>query len=140
MIYLTIFLGLFTLIVIAGISSPKFYARSDAGATSSSQIAAALLIDLGTVDIRRMGTNRGEYSNGVFRVTTIGRRVRSARIDESRPSLGRKRDEGSHQGGGLGSACAYAGGDSDARHRQCSVLLALNVDAPKQLRLVIRSA
>jgi hypothetical protein len=50
------------IVVIAGISSPKFYARGDAGATSSSQIAAALLIDLGTVDIRRVGTNRGEYS------------------------------------------------------------------------------
>lgn len=40
----------------------KLYSRADAGATSSSQIAAALLIDPDTVDIRRVGTNRGEYS------------------------------------------------------------------------------
>jgi hypothetical protein len=50
------------LIVVAGISSQKLYSCGDAGATSSSQIAAALLIDLGTVDIRRVGTHRGEYS------------------------------------------------------------------------------
>jgi hypothetical protein len=90
MIYLTIFPEPLMLFVVAGGSSPKFYARSDAGATSSSQIAAVLLIDLGTIDIRSVGTNRGEYSNGVFRVKTIGRRVCSARIDESCPSLGRK--------------------------------------------------
>jgi hypothetical protein len=44
------------IIVVAGLSSQKLYSRGDAGATSSSQIAAALLIDLGTVDIRRVGT------------------------------------------------------------------------------------
>jgi hypothetical protein len=57
------------LFVVAGESSPKLYSRADAGATSSSQNAAALLIDLETVDIRRVGTHRGEYSrSGVFRV------------------------------------------------------------------------
>jgi hypothetical protein len=44
------------LIVVAGESSLKLYSRGDAGATTSSQNAAALLIDLGTVDIRRVGT------------------------------------------------------------------------------------
>jgi hypothetical protein len=68
---------------------PQTLRCSTATATSSSQNAAALLIDLGTVDIRRVGTNHGEYSQGVFRVKTIDRRVRSARNDESRPSLGR---------------------------------------------------
>ena len=114
------------LVVVVGASSRKLYSRNDAGATISSQNAAALLIDLGTVDIRRVGTNHGEYSQGVFRVKTIGRRVRSARNDESRPSLGRKWHEGSHQGGGLGSARAFAGGDGDARHRQHLVLRALS--------------
>ncbi|MGL9618259.1 hypothetical protein QRQ56_09680 [Bradyrhizobium sp. U531] len=56
------------LIVVAGIGPQKLYSCVDAGATTSSQNAAALLIDLGTVDIRRVGTNRGEYSQGVFRV------------------------------------------------------------------------
>ncbi|WP_156951689.1 hypothetical protein [Bradyrhizobium sp. WSM1743] len=64
------------LFVAIGESSQRLYSRVDAGATSSSQIAAALLIDPDTVDIRRVGTNRGEYSQGVFRVKTIGRRVR----------------------------------------------------------------
>jgi hypothetical protein len=50
------------LFAIAGESSLKLYSCADAGATSSSQIAAALLIDPDTVDIRRVGTNRGEYS------------------------------------------------------------------------------
>ncbi|NUR11688.1 MAG: hypothetical protein HOQ20_07570 [Bradyrhizobium sp.] len=60
------------LIVVAGIGSQKLYSCADAGATSRSQIAAALLIDLGTVDIRRVGTNRGEYSrSGVFRVKQL---------------------------------------------------------------------
>jgi hypothetical protein len=77
------------LIVVAAENFPKLYSRATSGATLSSQNAAALLIDLGTVDIRRVGTNHGEYSQGVFRVKTIGRRVRSARNDESRPSLGR---------------------------------------------------
>jgi hypothetical protein len=44
------------LIVVAAESSTKLYSRGDAGATTSSQNAAALLIDLGTVDIRRVGT------------------------------------------------------------------------------------
>jgi hypothetical protein len=44
------------LIVVAAESSAKLYSRGDAGATTSSQNAAALLIDLGTVDIRRVGT------------------------------------------------------------------------------------
>jgi len=56
MIYLEFFLLLLMLIVVAGISSQKLYSCRNAGATSSSQIAAALLIDLGTVDIRRVGT------------------------------------------------------------------------------------
>jgi hypothetical protein len=60
MIYLefsmNIFLGLLMLIVVAGASSAKLYSRRDAGATISSQNAAALLNDLGTVDIRRVGT------------------------------------------------------------------------------------
>jgi hypothetical protein len=50
------------LFVVVRASSQRLYSREDAGATSSSQIAAALLIDLETVDIRRVGTNRGEYS------------------------------------------------------------------------------
>jgi hypothetical protein len=46
--------------------------RADAGATTSSQNAAALLIDLETIDIRRVGTDRGEYSkSGVFRVKQL---------------------------------------------------------------------
>jgi hypothetical protein len=56
MIYLEFFLKLLMLIVVAGISSQKLYSRATAGATLSSQNAAALLIDLGTVDIRRVGT------------------------------------------------------------------------------------
>ncbi|MDH6258681.1 hypothetical protein [Bradyrhizobium sp. BR13661] len=44
------------LVVVVGASSKKLYSRGDAGATTSSQNAAALLIDLGTVDIRRVGT------------------------------------------------------------------------------------
>jgi hypothetical protein len=60
------------LIVAVGESSTKLYSCADAGATSSSQIAAALLIDLETVDIRRVGTHRGEYSkSGVFRVEQL---------------------------------------------------------------------
>ncbi|MBR0686874.1 hypothetical protein JQ594_13175 [Bradyrhizobium manausense] len=62
MICLEFFLKLLMFIVVAGASSQKLYSCVDAGATLSSQIAAALLIDLGTVDIRRVGTNRGEYS------------------------------------------------------------------------------
>ncbi|UUO29656.1 MULTISPECIES: hypothetical protein [Bradyrhizobium] len=64
------------LLVAIGAGFRRLYSRVDAGATSSSQIAAALLIDPDTVDIRRVGTNRGGYSQGVFRVKTIGRRVR----------------------------------------------------------------
>ncbi|MGY4505940.1 hypothetical protein ACVWYH_009897 [Bradyrhizobium sp. GM24.11] len=56
MIFLEFFLKLLMLIVVAGISSQKLYSRSTAGATLSSQNAAALLIDPGTVDIRRVGT------------------------------------------------------------------------------------
>ncbi|QQO12249.1 hypothetical protein JJB99_22485 [Bradyrhizobium diazoefficiens] len=70
---LAVFLQLLMLIVVAGIGSSKLYSGGDAGATTSSQNAAALLIDLGTVDIRRVGTHRGGYSQGVFRVQTIGR-------------------------------------------------------------------
>jgi hypothetical protein len=51
-----------TLIVVVGQSSLKLYSRSTAGATLSSQNAAALLIDLGTVDIRRVGTHCSKYS------------------------------------------------------------------------------
>src|SRR6266702_5929283 len=113
------------LIVVAGESSQKLYSCANAGATSSSQNAAALLIDLGTVDIRRVGIHCSGYSKWGVPSKIIGRRVCSAHNDESRPSLGRKRHEGSHQGGGLGSARAYAGGDGDARHRQHLVLRAL---------------
>ncbi|MBB4373363.1 hypothetical protein GGD63_006185 [Bradyrhizobium sp. cir1] len=60
------------LLVAIGESSQRLYSRMDAGATSSSQIAAALLNDPEMVDIRRVGTNRGGYSQGVFRVKTIG--------------------------------------------------------------------
>jgi hypothetical protein len=60
------------LFVVAGDRLSKLYSRADAGATSSSQIAAALLIDPETIDIRRVGTNRGEYSrSGVFRVKQL---------------------------------------------------------------------
>jgi hypothetical protein len=55
-IFLTACLGVLMLIVVAGISSRKLYSCANPGATSSSQNAAALLIDLGTVDIRRVGT------------------------------------------------------------------------------------
>ncbi|WP_426425507.1 hypothetical protein [Bradyrhizobium genosp. A] len=48
MIYLEFFLKLLMLIVVAGTGSPKLYSRATAGATLSSQNAAALLIDLGT--------------------------------------------------------------------------------------------
>lgn len=78
------------LVVAIGESSQKLYSCATLGATTSSQNAAALLIDLGTVDIRCVGTNRGEYSQGVFRVKIIGRLCALRRIDESRPSLGRK--------------------------------------------------
>jgi hypothetical protein len=55
----------------------------------ASQIAAALLFDLGTVDIRRVGTRQSEYSSrGVPSKAKSGRRA-FAGIDESRPSLGR---------------------------------------------------
>ncbi|MET3332522.1 hypothetical protein ABIF61_001046 [Bradyrhizobium japonicum] len=50
------------LFVVVRASSQRLYSREDAGATLSSQIAAALLIDPDTVDIRRVGTNHGEYS------------------------------------------------------------------------------
>src|SRR6266702_6690582 len=113
------------LVVVAGKSSRKLYARVTSGATLSSQNAAALLIDLGTVDIRRVGTHCSGYSKWGVPSKIIGRRVCSAHSDESRPSLGRKWHEGSHQGGGLGSARAYAGGDGDAGHRQHIVLRAL---------------
>jgi hypothetical protein len=45
-----------------------------------SQNAAALLADLDTVDIRRVGTHQSEYRRGVFRVKilTIDARVRAA--------------------------------------------------------------
>ncbi|MBW7962264.1 hypothetical protein [Bradyrhizobium sp. BR 10261] len=56
MIYLEFFLTPLRLIVVTGISTQKLYSQPDAGATLSSQIAAALLIDLGTVDIRCVGT------------------------------------------------------------------------------------
>jgi hypothetical protein len=59
---------IFMLFVVVRASSQRLYSREDAGATLSSQIAAALLIDPDTVDIRRVGTNHGEYSQGVFRV------------------------------------------------------------------------
>jgi hypothetical protein len=49
----------------------KSYSRATSGATLSSQIAAALLIDLETVDIRRVGTHRGEIVSGVFRVKQL---------------------------------------------------------------------
>ncbi|WP_210164567.1 hypothetical protein [Bradyrhizobium sp. WSM3983] len=66
MIYLEFFPEIFLeplmLVVVVGPSSPKLYSRSTAGATLSSQNAAALLIDLGTVDIRRVGTHCSEYS------------------------------------------------------------------------------
>jgi hypothetical protein len=68
MIYLEFFLEILMLIVGAWLSSPKLYSCATASATSSSQNAAALLIDLGTVDIRCMGTHCSGYSQGVFRV------------------------------------------------------------------------
>jgi hypothetical protein len=51
-----VFSELLMLIVVVRESSMKLYSRGDAGATTSSQNAAALLNDLGTVDIRRVGT------------------------------------------------------------------------------------
>jgi hypothetical protein len=46
----------------------------------ASQNAAALLADLATVDIRRVGTHPSEYRRGVFRVKilTVDARVRAA--------------------------------------------------------------
>jgi hypothetical protein len=44
------------LFIACGESSTKLYSCASAGATTSSQNAAALLIDLGTVDIRCVGT------------------------------------------------------------------------------------
>jgi hypothetical protein len=65
-------LELLTLFVATGESSQRLYSRVDAGATSSSQIAAALLIDLDTVDIRRVGTkSRCVLASGVFRVKQL---------------------------------------------------------------------
>ncbi|UPK39582.1 hypothetical protein IVB18_21585 [Bradyrhizobium sp. 186] len=62
MIYLKIFPEPLMLIVVVDESSRKLYARVTSGATLSSQNAAALLIDLGTVDIRRVGTHCSGYS------------------------------------------------------------------------------
>jgi hypothetical protein len=67
------FLEPLMLIVVVGASSRKLYSRSDAGATTSSQNAAALLIDLGTVDIRRVGTHCSEYSKWGVPSKIIGR-------------------------------------------------------------------
>jgi hypothetical protein len=50
------------LIVVAAESSQKLYSCATSGATTSSQNAAALLIDLGTVDIRCVGTHCSGYS------------------------------------------------------------------------------
>jgi hypothetical protein len=61
---------------------------------------------------------------GVFRVKIIDRPACLSRSDESCPSLGRKH-EASHQKGGLGGACANAGGDGNARHRQRHLLRAV---------------
>jgi hypothetical protein len=72
MIFPEVFPEPLMLFAIAGESSLKLYSCADAGATSSSQIAAALLIDPGTIDIRRVGTRRGGYSrSGVFRVKQL---------------------------------------------------------------------
>jgi hypothetical protein len=40
--------------------------------------------------------------------------------------------EGSHQEGGLGSACADAGGDGHAGHRQFYLLLAVTMAQPEK--------
>src|SRR5438309_2051960 len=125
MICLESFLEPLMLIVVVGLSSPKLYSCATARATTSSQNAAALLIDLGTVDIRRMGTHCSECSKWGVPSKIIGHRVCGSHNDESCPGLGRKRHEGSHQGGGLGGARAYAGGHGDAGHRQHLVLRAL---------------
>ena len=61
---------------------------------------------------------------GAFRVNNCPSMARRSRHDESRPSPGR-RHEGSQQKGGLGSACADAGGDGHARHRQPHFLCAV---------------
>jgi len=44
-------------LIIASNHLPKQYPQTDARATRVSQIAAVILIDLGTVDIRRVGTS-----------------------------------------------------------------------------------
>jgi hypothetical protein len=56
MIFLKFFPKPLMLFVVSGESSTKLYSCASAGATTSSQNAAALLIDLGTVDIRCVGT------------------------------------------------------------------------------------
>jgi hypothetical protein len=56
MIFLKVFPKPLMLFVVSGESSTKLYSCASAGATTSSQNAAALLNDLGTVDIRRVGT------------------------------------------------------------------------------------
>jgi len=91
------------LIVVAGESSQKLYSCATAGATSSSQNAAALLIDLGTVDIRRVGTHCSGYSKWGVPSKIVGRRVCSAHNDESRPSLGRKGMEEATKGAASGA-------------------------------------
>ncbi|MBM7482007.1 hypothetical protein ABIB75_002716 [Bradyrhizobium sp. GM2.2] len=56
MIFLKFFPKPLMLFVVSGEISTKLYSCASAGATTSSQNAAALLNDLGTVDIRRVGT------------------------------------------------------------------------------------
>jgi hypothetical protein len=68
----------------------KPYLAADAEATRLSQIAAALLFELGTVDIRRVGTQQSEYSSRGVPSKNDDRRKRFTRNDESRPSLGRQ--------------------------------------------------
>ena len=62
MIFLSFLPWALMLLVVSRESPGKLYARATSGATLSSQNAAALLIDLGTVGIRRVGTHCSGYS------------------------------------------------------------------------------
>ena len=71
------------------LDSQHEYRRSDATATRLSQIAASLLFDLGTIDIRRGDHNRRIRIAGCSE-SKYGCLCALARNDESCPSLGRK--------------------------------------------------
>lgn len=76
--------------------------------------------------VRRVGTLvQSEFSSWGVPSRKSDRRAARWRATMSHAQVWGERHEGSHQKGGLGSICAHAGGDGDARHRQRRVLLAM---------------